>query len=145
MARKKVSHRAASHQPTTEENKKPSNVLEFPAGGATLPPVRPCPEPGVVESRAPKKKNGKVLEIVPKVIRVEEMLELFDLYTQMKGAVEKYLQKDRWIGAALLAGATVEGNNKATKLAREFVMTYKKSTRNPDPVADLKLAMLQNL
>ena len=114
--------------------RKPSNLVDF-----------ACPEPGAGESRAPKKKKGKVLEIVPKVIRGEEMLELLGLREQMESAVEKYLQKDRWIGAALLAGATVEGYEKFTELVREIVMTYKKDKPKPDPAEVLKLAMLRNL
>ena len=38
--------------------RKPSNLVDF-----------PCPEPEAVESRAPQQKKGKVLELVPKVIR----------------------------------------------------------------------------
>ncbi len=114
--------------------KKPSNVVDF-----------PCPEPGAVESQAPKKKKGKVLEIVPQVIRAEEIRELIGLHEQMKSAVEKYLQKDRWIGAALLAGAMVEGDKERTEMARAFVMTYKESKPNPKPLERIKLAVLQNL
>ena len=114
--------------------RKPSNLVDF-----------PCPEPGAVQSRAPKKKKGKVLEIVPKVIRHEEIRELVELHEQMKSAVEKYLQKDRWIGAALLAGATVEGGKEATEIARAFVLTYKKSKPNPTLLERLKPAVLENL
>ncbi len=114
--------------------KKPRNVVDF-----------PCPEPSAVEAREAGQKKGKVLEIVPKVIRAEEMRELIDLHTQMKSAVEKYLQKDRWIGAALLAGATVEGGKQGTEVAREIVMTYKKGKPKPSLVEGLKLAMLENL
>lgn len=114
--------------------RKPSNLVDF-----------PCPEPEAVQSRAPKKKKGKVLEIVPKVIRHEEIRELVELHEQMKSAVEKYLQKDRWIGAALLAGATVEGGKEATEIARAFVLTYKKDKPNSDRVEGIKLLVLQNL
>jgi hypothetical protein len=114
--------------------KKPSNVVDF-----------PCPEPEAVESRAPKKKKGKVLEIVPKVIRDEEIRELVELREQMESAVEKYLQKDRWIGAALLAGAVVEGDKERTEMVRAFVMTYKKSKPKAGPLEGIKLAVLQNL
>ena len=125
--------------------KNTSKVLGFPSRVATLSPARPCPELGAVESRAPKKKKGKVLEIVPKVIRDEEIRELVELHEQMKSAVEKYLQKDRWIGAALLAGAIVEGDKERTEMVRAFVMTYKKGKPKPSLVEGLKLAMLENL
>ncbi len=114
--------------------KKPSNVVDF-----------PCPEPSAGEAREAGQKKGKVLEIVPKVIRAEEIRELIDLHERMKSAVEKYLEKDRWIGAALLAGATVEGNKKGTKLARWFVMTYKTGKSNPNRLEGIKLAVLERL
>ncbi len=114
--------------------RKPSNLVDF-----------PCPEPGAVEARAPKKKKGKVLEIVPKFIRAEEMLELLGLHEQMESAVEKYLQKDRWIGTALLAGATVEGGKEGTKLAQGFVMTYKAGKGDRKSLERIKLAVLERL
>ncbi len=125
--------------------KNTSKVLGFPSRGATLSPARPSPEPRAVESQAPKKKKGKVLEIVPKVIRDEEIRELVELHEQMKSAVEKYLERDRWIGSALLAGATVEGDKERTEMVRAFVMTYKKSKPNPTLLERLKPAVLENL
>ncbi len=114
--------------------RKPSNLVDF-----------ACPEPRVVESQAPKKKKGKVLEIVPKVIRDEEIRELVLLHEQMKSAVEKYLQKDRWIGAALLAGAMVEGDKERTEMVRAFVMTYKAGRGDRKSLERIKLAVLERL
>ena len=114
--------------------RKPSNLADF-----------PCPEPEAVESRAPKKKKGKVLEIVPKVLTKEEIVELVELYDQMKSAVEKYLERDKWIGAALLAGATVEGSKQGTKLARQVVMTYRAGRGDRKGLERIKLALLERL
>ena len=127
------------------KKQKASNVLEFPAGMATLSPLRSHPKPGAVKSQAPEKKKGKVLEIVPKVISIEEVIEFCDLYTQMSNAMKKFLEKDRWIGVALLAGATVEGNNEQTEWIRKHSLTYTKSNPREDILRGLKLKILSSV